>query len=63
MSPQMPSCAISLLARALSDTNTIGCHVDNVGAGRDERRELERTDRREKKKINIYCSTSTAVSW
>lgn len=31
-SPRMPSCSISLLARALSDTNTIGWHVGN-GSG------------------------------
>lgn len=33
LSPKMPSCSISLLARALSDTNTIGWHVGD-GRGR-----------------------------
>lgn len=33
LSPKMPSCSSSLLARALSDTNTIGWHVGD-GRGR-----------------------------
>lgn len=37
-SPKMPSCSISTLARALSDTNTIGWHVGGGGVHRGGRR-------------------------
>lgn len=36
-SPRMPSCSSSLLARALSDTNTIGWHVGNGSGWKEER--------------------------
>ena len=55
-SPRMPSCSISLLARALSDTNTIGWHMGNRSGCQGERRMIK--DRREERQLIYSYSIS-----